>query len=209
MNLFKPFELVKKASRSFLGNKSDNTDGSASRDPDTAQDVPTNTILTNTFPTNIVPTNILTFRKISTMLSFIQHNETYEITGTRYRNLKPGEPQRLQIKVCSAFSSVSVMDAEVVATVAIPTAHGLEVIVCSKFVENKPSRLRQASSNDDESPKKGRLEALLEMLVFVKNPERDDPKPPQEVTLYDGPKLFPSLVKLTDKEIIEYIEESW
>ncbi len=211
MSLLNPATLMKKAS-GFRRNKSDNTDGSASRDSDKAQDVPTNITPTKVVPQvvpQVVPHKILTFRKISTMLSFIQHNETYEITGVRYRTLKTGDPQRLQIKLCSAISSVAVIDAEVVATVAIPTTHALEVIVSSKFTENKPSHLQQAPSKDDE-PKKSIWEALFDMFfVVAKNPERNDLEPPPKITLVSTPTLFTALEEMSDQQLIGYIEQSW
>ena len=163
-----------------------------------------------------IPDGIRRFRTISNMLSYIQHNTKFEIEGKAYNSLGSESPARHQIKICSAFSSLAVMDAEVVSAVASVTK-ALEVIVCSQYIGRNPSHVQQQQETLRDAQQKSRGVPYIFSSVFgiTKNPARDDPKPPTRITCTNVETLFLELVgkeketRLSDQEIIDYAEQSW
>lgn len=159
-----------------------------------------------------VPTNILTFRTITSMLSFIQQNDNFEIKGKKYNSLELNDPRRRHIKICSAFASVAVMDAEVVAVVANPTGQGLEVIVCNQSLEHAPSHMQQEPPRN-ALENTGAWSTFFSLFAVTKNPERNDPQPPKKVVFKNVQELCPDFTgensNLSDAAIIDHIEQSW
>ena len=70
-----------------------------------------------------IPENILAFRTITTLLQAIQQHKPFKFMQDV--NSQP------ELRLCTAFSTVAVIDREVVAVVAKRIPEILEVIVCT------------------------------------------------------------------------------
>ncbi|KJA14958.1 hypothetical protein HYPSUDRAFT_208271 [Hypholoma sublateritium FD-334 SS-4] len=154
---------------------------------------------TDVHDSNNVPSNILAFRTITSMLSHIQFNKKFEIQRTTYDALETNDPRRKEIKICSAFAILAVMDAEVIAAVAKPTQRVTEVIESS------------SAESTSAAKSKGFFGPFTHCFAFGKNPERDDPEPPQKISLNTVKyELCPELKGGTSDEAIKgYTDLYW
>lgn len=151
------------------------------------------------------------FRTITNMLSYIQFNKKFDIERTTYDALKTDDSRRQEIKICSAFAILAVMDAEVIAAVTKPTQRVTEVIVCSRSSEYALSHVPQAREPRHATEAKGYLETFFNYFTLTKNPEWSDPNPPPVLTFDDVQiKLCPELTEgASDEAIIGYTETYW
>ena len=86
-----------------------------------------------TFPLEDIPRNILAFRTISKLLSQIQQEHLFQ--DTHPKELLPVE--RLELKLSNAFSTLAVIEHEVVAVVTKRTEEVLEVTACPQTLTNQ------------------------------------------------------------------------
>lgn len=199
--------------KSFTTKVGSNIPASTSSPGNTGNNPPPNNTVNNpshdSGTSNAVPGNILTFRTITTVLSYIQFNKNFEIQRTPYDALETNDLRRKEIKICSAFATLAVMDAEVIAAVTKPTQQATEVIVCSQSSGYAPSHVSQEPLNAAEA--KGFLGSLYNYFTFTKNPERDDPNPPVNISLEDVDiKLCPELTEgASDQAIKGYTDTYW
>ena len=117
------------------------------------QDIPNNTVTNpscSTPPSIPLPTspskdrmprNILAFRTITVMLSKIQQGRAFQVSSLAARTL-----QRQELKISNAFSTVAVIDDEIVAVVSKPLSpdQKVDVIVSQNSIND--------SINDSEYP---------------------------------------------------------
>lgn len=182
------FVIKRKASQLF-GNRIDDSH-------DTPASIPRNP------PLDYVPKNILAFRTITHLLSYIQQNRAFRVTTP---SVPAHDNQRLELKLTNAFSTVAVIEHEVVGVVTRRISKTLEVVACVQpsDVENPPTTL-------SKPPSKHKSEFWD--LIFTHNPRRDEQ--PVPATISTGSIITDASIladiKLDDDEATKrYAEACW
>jgi|SRR5271169_2238922 len=174
------------------------------------QDIPNNndpshnpSILFPISPFQDIPRNILAFRTITKLLSQIQQERAFQVSHSEATRRLPEE--RLELKLSNAFSTVAVIEHEVVAVVTKRTSETLNVIACT-----------QTSGSINETPitpslPSGLVSQVWHILV-TQNYRRNDPQPAilptGEPTLSDARIL--AGVDLVDDETLKLqVDEYW
>jgi hypothetical protein len=107
-----------------------------------------------------IPENILAFRTITTLLHAIQQHKPFKL-------MQDVNSQR-ELRLYTAFSTVAVIEHEVVAVVAKRIPEILEVIVCPT---TSPDQHQQVAT---QSPASNSIFSNFSNFLFVKNPRRND-----------------------------------
>lgn len=161
-------------------------------------------------PLDSIPRNILAFRTITQLLSYIQQDQAFRITEPPLEALKD---QRLELKLTSAFSTVAVIEHEVVAVVTKRLPTSLQVVACVQ-----PSDVEPLPITPSEPPSNYRDE--IWKLLFTQNP-RPKSKTVLAMTPTDSEPIITDArilaelelddeLKLDDDEAIKrYAEACW
>ena len=80
-----------------------------------------------------IPKNILAFRTITTLLERIQQERKFKVFPPK----KHPQPDRLELKISNAFSTIAVMDNEIVAIVTKRTPEVLKITACTQTPANE------------------------------------------------------------------------
>lgn len=92
-------------------------------------------ILLDTSPSEGIPKNILAFRTITKLLSQIQQDRVFQVLQSGPKPLS--KLQRQELKLSNAFSTVAVMDHEVIAAITKRTPDSLDVM-CAPINDAPP-----------------------------------------------------------------------
>jgi len=114
-------------------------------------------------PQSGIPENILAFRTITTLLERIQQHKPFKL-------LQDVQDPQQELKLSTAFSTVAVINHEVVAVVAKRMPEMLEVIVGTNI---SPDQNQQVIT---QSPALNSIFPDFSSFLFVKNFRRDDLK---------------------------------
>jgi len=87
----------------------------------------------NADPSKAIPKSILAFRTITTLLEQIQQERKFQVLPSK----KHPQPDRLELKISNAFSTIAVIDHEVVAIVTKRTPEVLEITACTQTPANE------------------------------------------------------------------------
>jgi hypothetical protein len=107
------------------------------------QDIPNNnnpsrdtppTVPLLTSPSQEIPRNILAFRTITKLLSQIQQEREFQVL---YTEPTLSSKDRLELRLSNAFSTVAVIEHEVIAVVTKPTRESLQVTACTQTSINQ------------------------------------------------------------------------
>ena len=145
------------------------------------------------------PKNILAFRSITMLLDHLRQ--------WRYNALEDepqlSQDQRRELKICTAFSTVAVINHEVVAVVANRHHEKLEVIVCANITDDKNQQLIQPQAL-------GKLQSIFQFL-FTQNSRPDDSKEQEEemATVRINKPAIPPGLQPGDEGLNKYMEECW
>jgi hypothetical protein len=82
-----------------------------------------------------IPKNILAFRTITTLLERIQQERKIKVSQPE--KLPP--PDRLELKISNAFSTIAVMEHEIVAIATKRTPEALKITACTQAPANEDS----------------------------------------------------------------------
>jgi len=145
-----------------------------------------------------IPKSILAFRTITTLLEQIQQQRKFQVLPSR----RPPQPDRLELKISNAFSTIAVIDNEVVAVVTKRTSEVLEITACT-----------QAPANEDPviiPPQPGLTSQIWHLLV-TQNYRRDDREPGSlpvgKPIINDAGTL--AALELADDELKVWVDECW
>lgn len=187
MSMSNAFLVIKRtASQLFAGKTGDSRD--------TPTSIPRNP------PLEPIPKNILAFRTITHLLSAIQQNREFQATAP---SAQPDVNQRQELKLTNAFSTVAVIEREIVAVVTKRASAKLEVVatIQPSDVGNPPT---------PSVPPSNYKKTILD-FIFTQNPRRDDAV---SATSQTGPTITDAMsladFDLDDDEAIKkYAEECW
>jgi len=126
--------IFRKASQIFRINNSDSPHSQAqhTQDISNSNDPPHNTPLSISLPTSPskdIPRNILAFHTITKLLSQIQQERVFQVSQPEP---KLQRQERLELKISNAFSTLAVIEHEVVAVVTKRTPEVLNIIACTQ-----------------------------------------------------------------------------
>lgn len=139
--------------------------------PVQAQHIPSNDNLSDNAPPSIpppislsedIPRKILAFRTITTLLSRIQQEQAFRISESEETF---SEQDNLELKLSSAFSTIAVIDHEIIAVVIERTRELLKVTACAQTSVNESSLTTTSPS--------GHISKAFR-FIFAQNYRRDD-----------------------------------
>jgi hypothetical protein len=146
--------------------------------------------------TQAIPENILAFRTITTLLQKIQQ-QSFTITE-EYGSSKSDQA----LNISTAFSTVAVIDKEVVAVATRHCAERLEVIVCTNLSHDGDQPITQPFSSSFMS------RIPIPSFLITKNFRKDDPEPANKDLEINDIKLPPGLED-GNEDPEQYFEERW
>jgi len=173
------------------------------------QDIPNNNnpsrdtppSLPPTCPSEHIPRNILAFRTITKLLSQIQQEKAFQVS--RLEAKLPQPHQRLELRLSNAFSTVAVIEHEVVAVVTKRAEESLQVIACT-----------QTSINQGllTTPLPPRPLSQVWHLLFTQNDHRSDAETAihstAEATISEA-KILAGIDFDDDRTLKLYVDEYW
>lgn len=146
-----------------------------------------------------IPKNILAFRSITMLLDYVRER--------RYNALEDehqlSHDERRELRICTAFSTIAVINHEVVAVVASRHHGKLEVMVCANISDDQNQQLIQP-----QAP--GKLQSLLQYL-FTQNYRLSGSKTRKEegtTVRIDKPSIPPG-IGAGAGGLKKYVEECW
>ena len=151
-------------------------------------------------PLNGIPRNILAFRTITKLLSLIQQERVFEVSYSR-GILLPED--RLELKLTNAFSTLAVIEHEVVAVVTKHTRELLQVIACTQTSINQGPLTTPLPS--------GPMSQVWHLL-FTQNYRRSDAETAihstAEATISEA-KILAGIDFDDDRTLKLYVDEYW
>ncbi|KAF8804889.1 hypothetical protein BYT27DRAFT_7213579 [Phlegmacium glaucopus] len=160
--------LFRKVSQILTGKNSNSheqhTEGTLNNNDPSHNTTPRNVPLP-TSPLKDIPRNILAFRTITKLLSQIQQERAFEV----YTPAILSPEDRLELKLSNAFSTLAVIEHEVVAIVTKRTAVTLKIVASTQTSTNEEPLVIPSPS--------GFVSQVWHLLV-TQNYRRGDPQPP-------------------------------
>jgi hypothetical protein len=173
------------------------------------QDIPNNnnpsrdtppTVPLLTSPSQEIPRNILAFRTITKLLSQIQQEREFQVLYT-----EPTLPSkdRLELRLSNAFSTVAVIEHEVIAVVTKPTHESLQVTACTQTSINQGPLITPLPS--------GALSQAWHLLVnqnYRRGGAKTGIHPTGEPTISEA-RILAGIDFLDDEMLNLHVDEYW
>jgi hypothetical protein len=149
-----------------------------------------------TDPLKHIPRNILAFRTITTLLEQIQQERKFQVLPSK----KHPQPDRQELKISNAFSTIAVIDHEVVAIVTKRTSEVLAITACTQPPANESPVI---------TPSQPGLTSQIWHLLVTQNYRRNDEGnlPVGEPTIDDAMSL--ANLELADDALKQWVDECW
>ena len=144
-----------------------------------------------------IPKSILAFRTITTLLEQLQQERKFQVIPSK----RQPQPDRLELKISNAFSTIAVMDNEVVAIVMKHTSEVLEITACTQA---------PAIGVPTITPPQPGLRSQIWHLLITHNYRRDNNEenlPVGKPIISDAGTL--AALELPDNELKSWVDEYW
>ena len=146
-----------------------------------------------TNPLKDIPRNILAFCTITTLLEQIQQEQEFQALPSK----KHPQPDRLELKISNAFSTIAVIDHEVIAIVTKHTSEVLMITACT-----------QAPANEDPIITLSQMWHLLVTQNYHQNGQDPGNLPVGEPTINNAMAL--ATLDLADNDALKlWVNEYW
>ena len=147
-------------------------------------------------PSEVIPDNILAFRTITTFLQRIQQRRPFKLLEDEQIL---SDSERRELRLITAFSTVAVIEHEVVAAVANRRPGKLEVIACTSLSNDE----NQQVITQSQAP-------TLFRFLFTKNPRTDDLKKQEKIRVpVISDTDCPPGLEPGDEGLKQYLEKRW
>ena len=144
-----------------------------------------------------IPKSILAFRTITTLLEQLQQERKFQVIPSK----RQPQPDRLELKISNAFSTIAIMDNEVVAIVTKRTSEVLEITACTQAPVIEVPTL---------TPPQPGLTSQIWHLLITHNYCRDNNEenlPVGKPIISDAGTL--AALELPDNELKSWVDEYW
>jgi hypothetical protein len=157
-------------------------------------------------PSKDILTNILAFRTITKLLSQIQQKQAFRVSSPE----KLSTPEEhLELRLSNAFSTIAVIEHEVIAVITKHTEDALKVICTTQTHTQTPTQ-----THTHEEPAVTLLQQMVRSicwrLMVTQNPRWSDPSalsPTAEPTISDAGTL--AGIDLDDMALKQQVDEYW